>query len=77
MHFLHMLLVFIRSYLKSIMRYKFLILVTYDPDTQYLRGKGCKDLWLFFEGKMSQRAKRLRSTALEFCTGSFFTVWFH
>jgi hypothetical protein len=75
--FLHMLLVCIRSYLKSIMRYKFLILDTYHPDTQYLRGQGCEDPWLFFEGERSPRAIRLGSTALEFCAASFFTVWFH
>ena len=41
--FLHMLLVCIRSYLKSIMIYKFLIFYTYHPDTQYLRGQGSED----------------------------------
>jgi hypothetical protein len=33
---LRMLLVCIRSYLKSVLRYKFLILDTYHPDTLYL-----------------------------------------
>ena len=75
--FLRMLLACVCSYLKSIMRCKFLILDTYHPDTQYLRGQECEDPWLFFEGKRSSRAKRLGSTALEFCAASFFTVWFH
>jgi len=38
---LHMLLIYIRSYLKSILRYKYLILNTYHPDTLYLLEQGC------------------------------------
>jgi len=34
---LHMLLVCVRSYLISVLRYKFLIFDTYHPDTLYLR----------------------------------------
>ena len=75
--FLRMLLVCICSYLKSIMRYKFLILDIYHPDTQYLRGQECKDPWIFFDCKRIPRAKRLGSTALEFCAASFIAVWFH
>ena len=44
-----MLLVCIRSYLKSVLRYTFLILDTYHPDTLYLREQGCEDPWLLFE----------------------------
>jgi hypothetical protein len=46
-----------RSYLKSVLRYKFLILETYYPDTLYLRKQGCQGAWLFFEAKGGPRAK--------------------
>ena len=42
------LLVCIRSYLKSGLRYKFLILGTCHPDTPYLLEQGCEDPWFFF-----------------------------
>ena len=51
-----MLLVCIRSYLKSVLKYKFLILDAY-PDTLYLRQQGCEDPLLFFEVKSGPRAK--------------------
>jgi hypothetical protein len=44
---LHKLLVCIRNYLKSVMRYKILIL-----DTFPLREQGYEDLWLFFGAKV-------------------------
>jgi len=44
----HMLLVCIRSYLKSVVGYKFLILDTCHPDSLYLREQGCEDPWLLF-----------------------------
>jgi hypothetical protein len=34
---LSMIMVFVLSHLKSVLRYKFLILATYHPDTLYLR----------------------------------------
>jgi len=40
---LRMLLVCIRNYLKSVLRYKFLILDTYRRNTLYLRQQGCED----------------------------------
>jgi len=43
-----MLLVGIRIYLKSVMRYKLLILNTYLPNTLYVREQGCEDPGLFF-----------------------------
>jgi hypothetical protein len=52
-----MLLVCIRSYLKSALGYECSILVTYHPDTRYLREQGCEDPWLFFEAKRGPRAK--------------------
>jgi hypothetical protein len=50
------LLLCIRSYLKSILRRKFLILVTYHLDTLYLQKQGCKDPF-FFEANGGPRAK--------------------
>jgi len=54
-----MLVVCIRSYLKSFLRHKVLILDTYHPDTLYLREQGCEDLWLFFKAKMGPRANKV------------------
>jgi hypothetical protein len=65
------LLICIRSYLKSVLRYKFLILDTCYPDTIYIyiylykSEKGCEDAWLFFEAERSQRAKRSGNTDLK------------
>jgi len=47
------------SYVKSVLRYKFLIMDTSHPDTQYFRKQGCEDPWLFFEAKRGPRTKRL------------------
>ena len=52
---LHMLMVCIRNYLKSVLRYKFVILDAYHPETP--REQGCEDPWLFFEDKSGPRAK--------------------
>jgi hypothetical protein len=54
---LRMLLLCIRNYLKSVLRYNFQILDTYHPDILYLREEGCEDPWLFFEDKRGPRAK--------------------
>ena len=50
----------ISIYLKSVLRYTFLILDTYHPDTiyLYLREQGCEDPWLYFEAKRGARAKK-------------------
>jgi hypothetical protein len=53
-----MLLVCIHSYLKSVLRYKFLDLDTYLPDILYLRDQGCEDPLLFFEAKRGPPAKK-------------------
>jgi hypothetical protein len=53
-----MLLIRIRSYLKSVLRYKFLTLATYHPDTIYIREQEFEDPWLFFKAKRGSRAKR-------------------
>ena len=53
-----MLLVCVRIYLKSVLRYKFLTLDIYHPDILYLREQGCEDPWLFFEAKRGPRAKK-------------------
>jgi hypothetical protein len=55
-----MLLLCVRIYLKSLPRYKFLILGTCHLDTVYLREQGCEDLWLFFEAQRGPRAKEFR-----------------
>jgi len=55
--FLLMLPVCIGSYLKLVLKYTFLILDTYHPDTLYMRKQGCVDLWLFFESKRVPREK--------------------
>jgi len=39
--FLRVLLVCVLSYRKTVVRYTFLILDIYHPDTLYLRGQGC------------------------------------
>jgi len=58
MHYIDtMLLVCIRSYLKSVLRYKFLILGTYHPYTLNLHEQRCEVPWLCFEAKKSPRAK--------------------
>jgi hypothetical protein len=48
---LRILLVCIRSYLKS-------VLDTYHPATLYLREEGCEDSWLFFKAKRGSRTKK-------------------
>jgi hypothetical protein len=48
----------IRSYIKSVLRYKFLIMDTYQLDTLDLREQGCEDLWLFFVAKRGTEAKK-------------------
>jgi hypothetical protein len=56
---LHMLLVCTGSYLQSVLRYTFLMLYTYHPDTIYFCKQGCEDPWLFFEAKRGPLAKNL------------------
>ena len=64
---LHMLLVCIRSYLKSVMRYKYLISDTYHPNILYLCEQGCQDTLLFFDAKRGVREQNI----LEFCANLF------
>jgi hypothetical protein len=52
-------LVCIRSYLKLVPRYKFVVLDTYHPDTLYVPEQGCEDPLLFFEAKRAPQAKKL------------------
>jgi len=61
---LHMLLVWIRCYLKSVLRYKCLILDVYIR--KHLREQGCDDPRLFFETKSSPGAK--------FCETLYFKI---
>jgi hypothetical protein len=55
---LRMLLVCIRSYLKAVLRYKFVVLDVYHPYTLHLREQGCEDPWLFFEAKRGLPANK-------------------
>ena len=49
--FSFMVLVCIRSYLKSVLRHHFLNLDAYHPETAYLLEQGCEDPSLFFADK--------------------------
>jgi hypothetical protein len=51
-------------YKLSIIRYTFLILDTYHPDTLYLCEQEWKLSWLFFEAKRDPQAKNLANTDL-------------
>jgi hypothetical protein len=53
-----MLLVCISIYLKSVLRYKFLILDIYHPYTLHLCEQRCEEPWLFFEAKRDPRANK-------------------
>jgi len=55
---LHMLLVCIGSYLKSVLRIKFLILDTCHPDHLYFCEQGCEDPWLFYADQRGTRTKK-------------------
>ena len=56
---LRILLVCIRTNLKSVLKYKFLILSTDHPETLYLREQGCEDSLIYFEAKRGPRAHKL------------------
>ena len=67
---LRMLLVCVRSSLKSLLRYNFLILDTYHPNTLYLREQDCEDPWLFLESEIGPRAKPFgKYCSRLFCNG--------
>jgi hypothetical protein len=57
-----MLQLYISIYLKSLLRYTFLILDTGHPDTLYVRQQGCEVPWLFFEAKMGPANKKVCET---------------
>ena len=50
------LLVCIRSYIISVLRYKYLTLDTHHPNILYLREVRCEDPWLFFEARRGPQA---------------------
>jgi hypothetical protein len=60
---LRMLIICVNVYLKSFLRFKFLILYTFIR-LLYLRGKGFEDPGLFLEAKWGPRAKRLGNYGL-------------
>ena len=54
-----MIPVCICSFLKSVLRYRFVIMDPYHPDTLYVvRNQGCEDPWLFFEAKRGPRNEK-------------------
>jgi len=61
-----MLLVRTRNYLKSVPRYRFLILGTTHPDTLYIRQQGREDPWLFFEAMRIREQKGLGNIGLSY-----------
>jgi hypothetical protein len=54
---LRILLVRIRGYLKSVLRYNVLNFGYYHPDSQYLRMQECEDPWLLFAPKGDREQK--------------------
>jgi hypothetical protein len=48
---------YVRSYLKSVLRYIFLILDTYHLDNLYLREQGCENSRLFFKSQKGPASK--------------------
>jgi hypothetical protein len=59
-----LLLICIGGYLKSVLRYQFVILDTSHTDTLYLRQQGCEDPWLFFEVKKGSASKNVLETQI-------------
>jgi hypothetical protein len=62
---LRMLLVCVRSYLKSFPIYTFLFFDACHPYMLYLREQAREDPLLFFEAKSCKRAKRLDHTGVD------------
>ena len=60
---LHMLLVRIGSYVKSVPRYRFLVLDTYHPDTLHLCEQGCEDPF-FLSNPKGVREQKVLETQL-------------
>jgi len=55
---LHIILVRICNFLKSVPRYKFVVMDTYNPDTLYVvRGQGCEDP--IFEAKRGSPSRKV------------------
>ena len=65
-----MLLVCIRSYLKSVLGYKFLVLDTYT-DTLFVSEQGCIDPWLYLG---TERGPRANSFEKHFSEGTEFVI---
>jgi hypothetical protein len=61
---LRMLLASIRSYLKSVLKYTFLILETHHPETLYLRQQEWDDPCLNSKAKIIRKQKSMRNNAL-------------
>jgi hypothetical protein len=59
---LRLLLICIGGYLKSVLRYKFVILDTSHTDNLHLRQQWCEDPWLYFEVKRVSASKNVWET---------------
>ena len=56
--------VYIGSCLKSVLRFKFVILCIYQPGTLYLREQGFEDPWIFFEAQWRSVSKTFSVTLI-------------
>jgi hypothetical protein len=63
--FLHILAVCISVYLKSVLRYKVLILDSIVRKS-HLREQGCEDPWLFFKAKRGSASKMFGTIVLHY-----------
>jgi len=70
-----MLLVGIRIYLKSLIRYKLLILNICLPNTLYVREQGCEDPGLFFEETVWKTLSYRGPNTTEHDFATFYAVW--
>jgi len=52
----------VHIYPNPFLRYKYLLLGTYHPDTVYFCEQGWEDPWLFFEAKGGPRGKKIGET---------------
>jgi hypothetical protein len=67
MQFIVMYATGISIYLKSVERYKFLILDTYHSDTLHLLQQGWEYPWSYFEAKWSTQAKEFEKHCTRRC----------
>lgn len=63
-----MLLICVSIYLKSVLRYKFVIMDNYNAGILCLRERGYENPWLFFDTKGAREQKGLGNTNLDSIT---------